>query len=308
MTRAKNMPDERHDKGPPRADVWRLRTRTLRFGKRPRLMGIINVTPDSFSDGGNFFDPRRAIAHGQSLVEQGADILDVGGESTRPYSSRVDEREELQRVLPVLSRLCETCDVPLSIDTSKSTVAREALQAGAEIINDVTGLGGDPEMVALAAETGAAVCAMHMQGTPATMQDNPVYSDVVDEILLYLGQRRDALQAAGVAKDRICLDPGIGFGKTHQHNLTLLAHCHRYHAAGCPVLVGASRKGFIGKVLGDRDAPRTAATIGVALSLAAQKIQVLRVHDVAAVRQALLLFEATGGIDGEPLDLGTRET
>jgi dihydropteroate synthase len=266
-------------------------------------MGIINVTPDSFSDGGAFLDPNRAVDQGLALADQGADVLDVGGESTRPYSEPVDEREELRRIMPVVSRLCELTDVPVSIDTSKATVAREALAAGVEIINDVTGLSRDTAMIALAVETGAGVCAMHMQGTPRTMQDDPRYEDVVQDVLRYLGSRRDALVEAGVARDRICLDPGIGFGKTHQHNLTLLAHCSRFHELGCPLLVGHSRKGFIGKLLGDTGADRRAGTIGVALALARLGVQVLRVHDVAPVREALLLYDAAGGIDGREWQL-----
>lgn len=267
-------------------------------------MGIVNVTPDSFSDGGQFSDSQAAVNHALELAAEGADILDLGGESTRPYSEPVSVDEELRRVMPVLEAILQQASIPVSIDTSKAAVARSALAAGAEIINDVTGLDGDPQMVQLAVETGAGVCAMHMQGTPQTMQNEPVYGDVVEEILDYLRQRRDRLIAAGVEPDRICLDPGIGFGKTHQHNLTLMANCWRFHELGCPLLVGHSRKGFIAKVLGDKEANRTAGTIGGALSLAAQGVQIIRVHDVQAVRQALLLFEATGGIDGQPLQLG----
>ncbi len=283
---------------PRRAVEWKLRTRTLPFAHRPLVMGIVNVTPDSFSDGGQFFDPRRAIDHGLRLAAEGADLLDVGGESTRPYSAPVDEDEELRRVTPVVAALCEQAHVPLSIDTTKATVAREALQAGAEIINDITGLEGDPAMLGVARDCGAGVCAMHMQGTPQTMQDQPTYDDVVMDIYDYLAARREALLRAGLEPARICLDPGVGFGKTHQHNLTLLAHCWRYHELRQPLLVGHSRKGFIGKVLQDKEADRTFGTVGVSLALARQGVQVLRVHDVAATRQALLLFEAAGGIDG----------
>ncbi len=184
---------------------------------------------------------------------------------------------------------------PISIDTSKSVVAEAALAAGAEIINDITGLAGDPEMIPLAVRSGAGVVAMHMQGTPQTMQDAPSYADVVAEVLEYLRSRLEVLEAAGIAPDRIALDPGIGFGKTHEHNLTLLANCWRLHELGCPVLVGHSRKGFIGKVIGDKSADPLAGSIGVACGLAAQGIQVLRVHEAAAVRQALILFSAVGG-------------
>lgn len=262
-------------------------------------MGIINATPDSFSDGGQYFEPAAAIQRGLQLAEHGADLLDVGGESTRPYSQPVSAADELRRVLPVVQALSEQTRVPVSIDTSKAVVAAEAIAAGAEIINDVTGLQGDPGMLRVAQETGAGVCVMHMQGTPQTMQDNPRYTDVVQDIFEYLRRRRDALLADGLDAQRICLDPGIGFGKTHEHNLTLLAHCGRFHELGCPLLVGPSRKGFIGSVLDDKQADRTAATIGIALALARQGIQILRVHDVLPVRQALLLFDAVGGIAAE---------
>jgi dihydropteroate synthase len=202
-------------------------------------------------------------------------------------------------VLPVVRAVGEQTDTPISIDTSKSDVAAEAMAAGAEIINDVTGLEGDPGMAAVAIHSGAGVCAMHMRGTPQTMQDDPTYEDVVEEIFQYLHQRRESLLAEGIERDRICLDPGIGFGKTHQHNLTLLASCGRYHDLGCPLLVGPSRKAFIGKLLGDKEADRTAGTIGVGLALARQGVQVIRVHDVLEMRQALILFDAAGGITGQ---------
>jgi dihydropteroate synthase len=279
-----------------RATHWRLRNLTLWFHDLPLLMGIINVTPDSFSDGGRFFEVQTAVDRALELAEQGADILDIGGESTRPYATPVDLQEELRRTVPVVQAVCERTRVPVSIDTSKAKVAAEAVAAGAQIINDVTGLEGDPAMLAVALESGAGVCAMHMQGTPQTMQDNPAYRDVVEEVLEYLRKRRDALLGSGIPGDRICLDPGVGFGKTHQHNLTLLANCHRFHELGCPLLVGHSRKGFIAHVLGDKQADRTAGTIGVALALARQGVQILRVHDVRQVKQALVLFHAVSGI------------
>jgi dihydropteroate synthase len=266
-------------------------------------MGIVNVTPDSFSDGGRYFDPAHAIEHGLQLAAEGADLLDIGGESTRPYSQPVDADEEQRRTMDVLRTLVERTATPVSIDTSKASVARLAIDAGAQIVNDVTALTGDPAMLPLVRETGVGVILMHMRGTPQTMQDDPTYEDVVDDVLQYLRGRRDALVSAGVLQERICLDPGIGFGKTHQHNLELLAHCGRLHDLGCPILVGHSRKGFIAKVIGDKDADRTAGTIGVALALARQGVQIIRVHDVAAVRQALLTFEACGGIDGRAWQL-----
>lgn len=286
--------------GQGRARRWQLPSGELVLGRRPLVMGIVNVTPDSISDGGRFVEPGAAIEHGMRLVAEGADLVDVGGESTRPDSVPVDGAEEIRRVLPVVDALVRLAKVPVSIDTSKSEVAREALDAGAEIINDVTGLARDPVMLPLARERGAAVCAMHMQGTPQTMQRDPTYVDVVEDVFEYLRLRRDAMISAGIAPQRIALDPGIGFGKTTAHNLALLTNIGRFHALGCPVLVGHSRKGFIGKVLGDKQSDPAAGTIGVALALARQGVQILRVHDVAWVRQALVLFEAAGGLKDQP--------
>lgn len=287
--------DSRLSDFPHRATHWQLRSMTLDLPRWPLLMGIVNVTPDSFSDGGQFLDVDAAVEHALALDAAGADILDLGAESTRPYATPVSSDEELRRVVPVVTRLRERTATPISIDTSKAAVAAACLEAGAQIVNDVTGLEGDPEMLAVVRDTGAGLCAMHMRGTPQTMQDEPVYDDLVGEIYGYLRDRRDALREAGLTPERICLDPGIGFGKTHEHNLALLAACGQFHELGCPLLIGPSRKGFIGKVLGDKDADRTAGTIGVALSLARQGIQILRVHDVRPVRDALRLFEAVGG-------------
>lgn len=261
-------------------------------------MGIVNVTPDSFSDGGNFFEPQAAVDHALQLAADGASILDIGGESTRPYSEPVTADEELQRVVPVVETLAKHTSVPISIDTSKAIVAKAAVLAGAEIINDVTGLAADDRMLEVAQQLNVGVCAMHMRGNPQTMQDAPHYDNVVSEIRDYLLQRRDALLAAGIDEQRICLDPGIGFGKTHQHNLALMAGSHTFHELGCPLLVGHSRKGFLAKLLGDKSADRTSATVGGALALAGQGIQVIRVHDVKPVSDALVAFEAVGGVDG----------
>jgi dihydropteroate synthase len=279
-----------------RAARWKLRTRTLEFPRRPLVMGIVNVTPDSFSDGGRFFDHAAAIDHALQLAADGADLLDIGGESTRPYSGPVTTDEELRRVLPVVEKLAAGVEIPMSIDTSKATVARAAIDAGAEIINDVTGLTGDPAMIGLAVEKGVGVCAMHMQGTPQTMQDNPTYSDVVADVRNYLHDRRDALLTAGIARDRICLDPGIGFGKTHEHNIALMRHCYELHALGCPLLVGHSRKSFLSKLIGGNRADLATATAVATLALAVQEVQIVRVHDVRPVREALLVFDATGGL------------
>lgn len=281
---------------------WQLRTRRLELPhpggplRRPLVMGIVNVTPDSFSDGGRHAEIAAAVQHGLRLAADGADILDVGGESTRPYAEPVAEAEELRRVGEVVRRLAAESVLPVSIDTSKAVVAARAVELGAEIINDVTGLEGDPGMLAVARETAAGVCVMHMRGTPQTMQDDPRYDDVVTEIHGYLRARRDALLAAGIPLDRICLDPGIGFGKTHGHNLELVAAAGRFLDLGCPVLVGHSRKGFIRKRL-EQALGRSigldeldAGTAGIACRLAAAGVQVVRVHAVGLVRAAVESF------------------
>jgi dihydropteroate synthase len=264
----------------------------LQFTAGPKLMGIVNVTPDSFSDGGKFFDAAAAISQAEQLAADGADVIDIGGESTRPGSKPVGLQQELDRVLPVVEAICRRVDIPISIDTSKAPVATAAIAAGAEIVNDITALAGDPEMLPLAVRTGVAVCAMHMQGTPTTMQANPHYENVVEEVTLFLQHTRDRLTAAGVSPTKICLDPGIGFGKTPQHNLDLLANCWGLHRLGCPVLVGHSRKSFLQRISKSPDTNSLAATIGVSCALSLQGVQLLRVHDVAAVRQALALFES----------------
>jgi dihydropteroate synthase len=284
---------------------WRLRTRSLELPHpggsltRPLVMGIVNVTPDSFSDGGRHAGVEAAVEHGLKLAADGAEILDVGGESTRPFSEPVAEAEELRRVAEVVRRLATESGVPVSIDTSKAAVAERAVDLGAEIINDVTGLEGDSRMLDVARATGAGVCVMHMQGTPRTMQLDPRYSDAVAEIHAYLAARRDMLVAAGIPLEKICLDPGIGFGKTHEHNLELMRHAGRFLDLGAAILVGHSRKGFLAKAVERSlgrpatEADRDAATAGSACSLAAQGVQIIRVHAVGLVRSALDLFAAT---------------
>ena len=278
----------------PPSRLWQLKNCQLSFADGPAVMGIVNVTPDSFSDGGQHATTESAIAHGVRLASQGAAILDIGGESTRPYSDPVGLEEELKRVIPVIEGLNNVVDVPISIDTSKSAVAAAAIEAGAQIINDVTGLQGDPEMVAIAASTGAGVCAMHAQGSPQTMQDDPQYENVTEEILDYLMQRQAFLVAAGIPKEKICLDPGIGFGKTHAHNLQLVRQAERFHETGSPILIGHSRKGFIGKLLGDKERNRDAGTLGISMLLAIKGIQVLRVHEVQNTVDALKCIQGVG--------------
>lgn len=269
---------------------WNIGRRELRLDAGPLVMGILNVTPDSFSDGGQHFQTSTAVSAALRMEDAGASMIDIGGESTRPYSDPVTETEELRRVVPVIEALSDRIQIPISIDTSKAKVAEEAISAGAEIVNDVTGLEGDSEMPRVVTSHCVGVCVMHMQGTPQTMQDNPSYGNVVEEILQYLIARRDDCISKGIAKERICLDPGIGFGKTHEHNLQLIRSANRFLEADTPILVGHSRKGFIGSILGDKEADRTAATLGVSMALASQGVHILRVHDVPETVDALKLY------------------
>jgi dihydropteroate synthase len=283
------------------ARVWSFGNRSLSRddgvgGKGPLVMGILNVTPDSFSDGGRHFSIPAAVDAAIRMADDGADIIDIGGESTRPYSTPVSPDEECRRVVPVIEKLAGRVSIPISIDTSKAAVAQAAIAAGAEIINDVTGLEGDRQMIDVAARSGAGVCVMHMRGTPQTMQDDPHYEDVVVEIESYLRQRLRWCLDHGIAAERVCLDPGIGFGKTHGHNLELLRATRRFVDIGRPLLVGHSRKGFIGKVLGDPDAERDNGSVGVSLAVAAAGADVVRVHAVKPNVEALRLFAAAGGL------------
>lgn len=275
------------------SERWVLRTRELQLGNGPLVMGIVNVTPDSFSDGGMFPDADAAVQHALRLVHDGADVLDIGGESTRPNAPDVGVDEELDRVLPVVREIVARTDTPISVDTTKAAVAEQCIDAGAEIINDVTGFEADGAMVPLVAASGVGACIMHMQGTPRTMQLDPRYDDVVAEVTTYLAQRRQALIDGGVDPARICVDPGIGFGKTVDHNLELLRAVRAVRAIGSPVLYGHSRKSFIGKVLGDVTLDRDSASVGVSLALALQGVDVVRVHDVAGTVRALRLFRAS---------------
>jgi len=261
---------------------------------RPLIMGIVNVTPDSFSDGGLHLDPGAAAAHGEQLLAEGADLLDVGGESTRPGAEPVAEGEEIRRIIPVIEALRARTDRPISVDTMKPGVARAAAAAGATVWNDVTALEGSPRSLALAAELGCGVVLMHMRGTPSTMQAAPQYDDVVAEVAAYLGGRVEAAVAAGIARSKIWIDPGIGFGKTRRHNLMLIARLDRLALLGIPVLVGASRKSFIARTAGDGagEAGRLGGSLAVALAAAARGAAALRVHDVAATRQALAVAAA----------------
>jgi dihydropteroate synthase len=255
-------------------------------------MGILNVTPDSFSDGGRFPDVGKAVEYGLQLIAEGADILDVGGESTRPGADPVPLEEELRRVVPVAAALAKRTTVPISVDTMKPEVARECLASGVSIINDVSGF-RDPEMIRTAAENRAGVVVMHMQGTPVTMQTDPRYTDVVEEISDYLADRLLALTEAGLPPEATCIDPGIGFGKTLDHNLELLAGLSAFRRLNRPLCLGVSRKGFIGRLCGREKHERLAGSLAIACFAAARgQVQVLRVHDVAATRDAAVLLEA----------------
>ena len=267
--------------------------RRMALGPAPALVGVVNVTPDSFSDGGRWTDPAAAADHACRLADEGADLVDVGGESTRPGSDPVSEDDELARVMPVLERLAGRIGVPLSIDTRRPRVAREAVAAGAAVVNDVTGLQGDPDMAAAVAETGAAVVVMHMRGTPKTMQERPEYGNLMAEVCRHLRRGLHAARQAGVADDRVAVDPGIGFGKTLAHNLELLARLGQVRSLGRPILVGVSRKRFIGDLTGvQAPAARTFGTAAAcALAVAAGAVLV-RVHDVAEMRQAVQVAAA----------------
>ena len=258
------------------------------------VMGVVNVTPDSFSDGGLYEDPGAALAHGVQLDAEGAGILDIGGESTRPGTEPVDAAAELGRVLPVIEGLVTRgVRAQISIDTSKAVVAAQALDAGATLVNDVTALRGDPGMAELVAQRGVDCCLMHMLGEPRTMQDDPRYDDVVSDIKSFLEERMAFAIAAGVAEERILLDPGIGFGKTAEHNLELLARLDELVALGRPVVIGTSRKSFLGRVTGRSIEDRLAATIATNVLAYERGARVFRVHDVAPVRDALIIAGAT---------------
>jgi dihydropteroate synthase len=268
---------------------------------RPLLMGVLNTTPDSFSDGGRYLDPARAVARAVEMVEEGAGLIDVGGESTRPGARPVDPDEEMERVLPAIRAVRSRLDVPISIDTRHAVVARAAFAEGADVLNDVSAL-ADPAMAALVAGSGAGLVLMHMRGTPATMQDDPRYGDVVAEVIAALRDRLGAALAAGIDANSIAVDPGIGFGKSHGHNLQLVSRLQEFASLGRPILLGLSRKAFLGAILGgaapeDRDLASAAACVVGLLHGA----RIFRVHNVAAARDALLVAEAIRSTSPAPV-------
>jgi dihydropteroate synthase len=259
-----------------------------------RIMGVVNVTPDSFSDGGEFLDPGAAVAHGLRLAAEGADLVDVGGESTRPGAEPVGPAEELRRVIPVIAGIrARDANVRISIDTSKAVVAAAALDAGADYVNDVTALRGDPDMAALVAERRADVCLMHMVGTPRTMQAQARYDDVVADVVAFLRERVEAAVAAGVERERVEVDPGIGFGKTVEHNLELLQRLDELAVLGRPIVLGTSRKAFLGRITGRDAAARGPATLATLVLGLERGATTFRVHDVAPARDALAVAAAT---------------
>ena len=272
--------------------LFRARQFQFTFPRPALVMGIVNVTPDSFSDGGLFLDADAAVEHGLELVRQGADLLDIGGESTRPEAAPVGEAEELRRVIPVIERLAVAAKIPLSIDTTKPAVARAALQAGASLVNDVAANRADDAMWRVVAEARAGYVCMHMQGTPPTMQAHPVYPDVVRSVREFFFERLERMSGCGLNAEQIILDVGIGFGKTLEHNLQLLGGLGEFQAFNRPLLVGASRKSFIGKLLGCETADRLPASLACACLAVEAGVQIIRAHDVAETVQAIRLTEA----------------
>jgi dihydropteroate synthase len=266
----------------------------------PRVMGIVNLTPDSFSDGGMLREPEEALAHAQRLAAEGADMLDVGGESSRPGSLPVPLAEELRRVIPIVEAIAGSLTVPLSIDTTKAEVARQALAAGAVVINDISAMGADSAMIKVAADTGAGVVFMHMQGTPATMHISPRYDDVVTEVYDYLARRVEWAESYGVPRERIAVDPGIGFGKKFVHNLELLRSLRRFENLGCVILIGTSRKGLLGKLTGRPVYERASASAASSLAACLEGARVVRVHDVAPMVDTIKVWTALRGWGDSP--------
>jgi dihydropteroate synthase len=273
--------------------IWRCCDHRFDLEAKTLVMGVLNLTPDSFSDGGRFFDHSAAVHHALRMADESADIIDIGGQSSRPGSEPVPAEEELERTCPVIARIISARpEICISIDTSKAAVARAALTEGASIVNDISGLEGDPEMLGVVAESDAGCVIMHMRGSPSTMQDAPEYTDAVGEIADYLKRRAEAARQAGIARERICIDPGIGFGKLVEHNLEILRRLNEFAGLGLPVLVGPSRKSFIGKVLGVGVDERLHGTLAACVASVLGGAAVVRVHEVKPARQAVDLARA----------------
>ncbi|MDR3638311.1 MAG: dihydropteroate synthase [Isosphaeraceae bacterium] len=274
---------------------WEARGRLLANGRTPAVMGILNVTPDSFSDGGETLSVEHAFARALAMVEDGADLLDIGGESSRPGASPISLEEELQRVIPVVAALAPRVPIPISVDTTKAEVARQALAAGASIVNDITALSADPAIERVVRDAGAGVVLMHMRGEPRTMQNDPLYDDVVREVRDYLSRRIEWAEARGIPRSRIAVDPGVGFGKTATHNLELLRNLEQFATLGCTLLVGLSRKGFLGGMTGRPVGQRAAASVAASLAACVQGANVVRVHDVGPMADAIKVWTAIRG-------------
>lgn len=266
--------------------------RVLPLADRVHIMGVLNVTPDSFSDGGRYVDPDAAVAHALSMVEQGADVLDIGAESSQPGAVPIDEEEERRRLISVVRAVCRRTTVPVSVDTTKASIAQEALDVGAALINDISALRFDARMGDVVAKSGAGLILMHMQGTPQTMQRAAQYTDVVEEVRQFLKARLEAAREAGIQAERILLDPGIGFGKNCQHNVVLLDRLDAFHTLGRPLVIGVSRKAFIGKILGRPVGERLMGTAGAVAVAVMKGARMVRVHDVAPIRDVVKMVEA----------------
>jgi len=286
------VPESDYDAHMPGEVIWRCGPHVIPLRRRTLMMGIVNVTPDSFSDGGSYANVDDAVKHAIQMVADGAELLDVGGESTRPGSEVVPPDEEAHRVLPVIRRIVdELPDVPVSVDTRKPAVARAALEGGATIVNDVSA-GADPAMFGVVGDAGAGMVLMHMKGEPKTMQDDPSYYDVVAEVRGFLGDRLEAAVAAGIELERLCVDPGIGFGKTLEHNLAILRDIRAFHHLGVPLLVGPSRKRFIGTLTDTEVDDRVEGTAGVVAWCAAEGVDIVRVHDVKEMTRVVRVIDA----------------
>lgn len=276
---------------------WEARGREIlpALDRVPKVMGIVNLTPDSFSDGGLNMNREAAVSHARRLAGEGADILDLGGESSRPGAEPVALEEELRRVIPVVETLAGEMSIPISVDTNKAEVARQALQAGASIINDISALGFDPGMAAVAADTGAGVVLMHMRGTPATMAISAQYNDVVTEVYDFLARRIEWTLAQGIPRERIAIDPGIGFAKTHQHSFEILRSLRRFESLGCAILIGTSRKGLLGKITGRSVVERAAGSVASSLAACLNGARLVRVHDVAPMVDTIKVWTVLQG-------------
>lgn len=275
-----------------RSFVLRCRSGDLRLGERTLIMGVLNITPDSFSDGGLFFEPHKAIEHGLRMAAEGADIIDVGGESSRPGSDPVTLDEELKRVIPVIEGLASRLEIPISVDTYKSQVAERAIEAGAQIINDISGLRFDPQMPAVAARFDTPLIIMHIKGSPKTMQQDPLYEDLMGEIITYLREGIEQAEQGGVDPHQVIVDPGIGFGKRVQDNLVIISRLSELNTLGKPLLIGTSRKSFIGAVLGAEVHQRGIGTLASAAVSALKGAHIVRVHDVAPMKQTVDMVDA----------------